>query len=145
MPQAKVIGGGSSINAEVFTRGHPADYDRWASEEGCAGWSFEDVGSPISCGPRATRSSPATWHGTDGPLGVSNIPDPQPMTRAFVQSCQQFGMPYNPDFNGPVQEGAGVYQTTTRTAPLFGRGRISQAGAAPAEPDREDRLPASAA
>ena len=113
--QARVIGGGSSINAEVFTRGNPVDYDRWATEEGCEGWSFEDVrkffirseGNTILAGK---------WHGTDGPLGVSNIPDPQPMTRAFVQSCQELGIPYNPDFNGETQAGAGAYQTTTRHA-----------------------------
>ena len=111
--QGKVIGGGSSINAEVFTRGNPADYDRWANEEGAEGWAFKDIqkyfirseGNTILAGD---------WHGTDGPLGVSNIPDPQPTARAFVQSCQEFGIPYNPDFNGKVQEGAGIYQTTTR-------------------------------
>ena len=111
--QARVIGGGSSINAEVFTRGNPVDYDRWADQEGCEGWAFKDVrkyflrseGNAILSGD---------WHGTDGPLAVSNIPDPQPMTRAFVQSCQELGIPYNPDFNGPVQAGCGVYQTTTR-------------------------------
>ncbi len=111
--QARVIGGGSSINAEVFTRGNPADYDRWAEQEGCDGWAFNDIqryflrseGNAILSGG---------WHGTDGPLAVSNIPDPQPMTRAFVQSCQEFGIPYNPDFNGQVQAGCGVYQTTTR-------------------------------
>ena len=111
--QARVIGGGSSINAQVFTRGNPADFDRWASEEGCAGWAFRDVrnyflrseGNSILAGE---------WHGTDGPLGVSNLPDCQKVTRAFVQSCQEWGMPYNPDFNGPVQAGAGVYQVTTR-------------------------------
>ncbi len=74
--QARVLGGGSSINAEVFTRGHPADYDRWV-EEGAAGWSFNDIrkyflrseGNSILSGE---------WHGTEGPLGVSNTPDPQP-------------------------------------------------------------------
>ena len=55
-------------------------------------------------------------HGTEGPLGVSNLQTPQPITRAFVQSCQQFGIPYNPDFNGPVQEGTGIYQMTIRNA-----------------------------
>lgn len=112
--QARVLGGGSSINAEVFTRGHPADYDRWV-EEGAAGWGFADIrkyflrseGNSILSGE---------WHGTEGPLGVSNTPDPQPMTRAFLRSCQELGIPYNPDFNGPVQEGAGVYQTTTKNA-----------------------------
>jgi choline dehydrogenase-like flavoprotein len=110
--QARVLGGGSSINAEIFTRGHATDYDRWV-EEGAEGWGYDDIrkyflrseGNTILSGP---------WHGTDGPLGVSNIATPNAMTRAFVQSCQEAGIPYNPDFNGPVQQGAGTYQTTTR-------------------------------
>lgn len=110
--QAKVLGGGSSINAEVFTRGHPSDYDRWV-EEGAEGWGFSDIRKYFLRSEGNSILSGA-WHGTDGPLGVSNIPAPQAMTRAFVQSCQEFGIPYNPDFNGPVQEGAGVYQTTTK-------------------------------
>lgn len=111
--QARVLGGGSSINAEIFTRGHPSDYDRWAEEEGAEGWAFKDIRKYFLRSEGNTILSGA-WHGTDGPLGVSNIPDPNPMTRAFVQSCQEAGMPYNPDFSGAVQEGAGVYQTTTR-------------------------------
>ena len=110
--QARVIGGGSSINAQIFTRGHPSDYDRWAKEEGCEGWSFGEIQQYFLRSEGNTILSGA-WHGTDGPLKVSNIPDPQPVTMAFVQSCQELGMPYNPDFNGRVQEGAGVYQTTT--------------------------------
>ena len=113
--QARVIGGGSSINAEVFTRGNPADYDRWAFEEGCAGWAFKDIQKYFLRSEGNTHLS-GDWHGTDGPLGVSNVPDPQPMTRAFVQSCQELGIPYNPDFNGAVQAGAGIYQTTTLNA-----------------------------
>lgn len=111
--QARVIGGGSSINAEVFTRGNPADYDRWAQEEGCPGWAFDDIRDYFIRSEGNTVLS-GDWHGTDGPLGVSNIPDPQPMTRAFVQSCQEYGIPYSPDFNGAQQAGCGVYQTTTR-------------------------------
>ncbi len=111
--QARVIGGGSSINAEIYTRGHPSDFDRWATEEGAEGWSAKEAlpyflrseGNTILAGP---------LHGTDGPLGVSNIPAPQQTTQAFVQSAQEYGIPYNPDFNGAVQEGAGVYQTTTK-------------------------------
>lgn len=111
--QARVIGGGSSINAEVFTRGHPSDYDRWAREEGCDGWSFDEIRQYFIRSEGNTILS-GDWHGTDGPLGVSNIPDLQPMTRAFVQSCQELGIPYNPDFNGEVQAGCGGYQTTTK-------------------------------
>lgn len=113
--QARVLGGGSSINAEVFTRGDPSDYDRWANDEGCEGWSFDDVKKYFIRSEGNTILS-GDWHGTDGPLGVSNLADPQPMTRAFVQSCQEMGMPYNPDFNGPNQAGTGVYQTTTKNA-----------------------------
>lgn len=112
--QARVIGGGSSINAEIFTRGHPSDYDRWAEEEGCDGWGFAEIQKYFLRSEGNTILS-GDWHGTDGPLGVSNIPDPQPMTRAFVQSCQEAGIPYNPDFNGATQAGAGVYQTTTKS------------------------------
>lgn len=111
--QAKVLGGGSSINAEIFTRGHPSDYDRWADEEGAEGWAFADIQKYFLRSEGNTVFS-GGWHGTDGPLGVSAIPDPNPLSRAFVQSCQEFGMPYNPDFNGESQEGAGLYQTTTR-------------------------------
>jgi len=110
--QARVLGGGSSINAEIFTRGCPFDYDRWV-EEGAEGWGAEEVkryfhrleGNSIFSGD---------LHGTDGPLSVSNLHEPNLLTRAFVQSCQELGMPYNPDFNGKTQEGAGIYQTTLR-------------------------------
>ncbi|MBP0581207.1 GMC family oxidoreductase N-terminal domain-containing protein [Labrys sp. LIt4] len=111
--QAKVIGGGSSINAEIYTRGHAADFDRWAGEEGAAGWSFKEV-LPYFIRSEGNTILSGEMHGADGPLGVSNLPDPQPMSRAFVQACQEFGMPYNPDFNGRAQEGAGIYQTTIR-------------------------------
>ena len=110
--QARVLGGGSSINAEIFTRGHPTDYDRWV-EEGAKGWGFQDIQKYFLRSEGNSVLSGA-WHGTDGPLGVSNVPDPNPTTLAFIRSCQELGLPYNPDFNGAQQEGAGVYQTTTR-------------------------------
>lgn len=110
--QAKVLGGGSSINAEIFTRGHPSDYDRWVTE-GAEGWGAKDVLKYFLRSEGNTILSGAL-HGTDGPLGVSNLPDPNPLSRAFVQSCQERGIPYNPDFNGEKQEGAGFYQTTIK-------------------------------
>jgi choline dehydrogenase len=112
--QARVLGGGSSINAEVFTRGCPEDYDAWATEYGCTGWSFKDV-QPLFLRSEDNDTLAGPFHGNGGPQGVSNIA-PHRMTRAFVQACQQLGMPYNPDFSGPRQEGAGPYQTFTRNA-----------------------------
>ena len=110
--QARVIGGGSSINAEIYTRGTPSDYDRWV-EEGAEGWSFDEIRKYFIRSEGNTMLA-GEWHGTEGELGVSNVPQPQPMTRAFVQACQERGIPFNPDFNGAVQEGSGPYQTTTR-------------------------------
>jgi choline dehydrogenase-like flavoprotein len=113
--QGRVLGGGSSINAEVFTRGCPEDYDAWADEYGCAGWSFRDI-QPYFLKSEDNDTYSGKWHGVGGPLGVSSLSPPHRLTRAFVQACQQVGIPYNPDFNGPRQEGAGPYQTTTRDA-----------------------------
>ncbi|RWR05159.1 GMC family oxidoreductase [Paenirhodobacter populi] len=110
--QARVLGGGSSINAEVFTRGHPSDYDRWV-EEGAEGWSFNEV-LPYFLRSEGNNTLAGEMHGTEGPLGVSSQTAPNTLTRAFVQACQEYGIPFNPDFNGAVQEGAGPYQTTTR-------------------------------
>ena len=112
--QARVIGGGSSINAEVFTRGHPSDYDRWEQNEGCQGWAFKDI-QKYFLRSEGNSVFADEWHGTEGPIGVSNL-SPQAMTLAFVQSCQQLGIPYNPDFNGANQAGSGVYQTTISDA-----------------------------
>lgn len=113
--QARVIGGGSSINAAVYTRGTRADYDRWAQEHGCDGWSFDEV-MPYFLRSEGNTALSDAWHGTAGPLGVSNVISPQPMTRAFVEACQQLGIPHTADFNGETQQGAGIYQTTTRNA-----------------------------
>ena len=113
--QAKVLGGGSSVNAQVFTRGHPSDYDRWAEQEGCAGWSFADI-QPYFLKSEGNEIFSGDWHGSEGPLGVSNLTQLQPMTQAFIRACQENGLPYNPDFNGPSQAGAGAYQVTVRNA-----------------------------
>ena len=110
--QGRVIGGGSSVNAEVFTRGCPEDYDRWANEEGCDGWAFRDVQKYfLRAEDNDTLAGP--FHGNGGPLGVSTL-TPHPLTRTFVRACQEYGIPYSADFNGAQQEGAGIYQTTTR-------------------------------
>ncbi|MEJ8854837.1 GMC family oxidoreductase N-terminal domain-containing protein [Variovorax robiniae] len=110
--QARVLGGGGSINAEVFTRGCAQDYDAWANDFGCDGWSFEEL-LPLFRRSEDNDTLSGPLHGIGGPLGVSNGA-PHRMTQAFVQACQQMGMPYNPDFNGATQAGAGAYQTTTR-------------------------------
>ncbi|HEX2528137.1 MAG TPA: GMC family oxidoreductase N-terminal domain-containing protein [Geminicoccus sp.] len=110
--QGRVIGGSSSINAQIYTRGAREDYDRWANEEGCPGWSFDEV-KPLFVRAEDNDTFADDLHGVGGPLGVSQLA-PQMLTRTFVRACQQAGIPYNADFNGAKQAGSGVYQTTIR-------------------------------
>lgn len=111
-PQARVLGGGSSINAQVFTRGCPEDYDGWANEEGCAGWSYADV-NPYFRRSEGNDTFAGPHHGIDGPQGISSG-SPHPLTRAFVRAAQEAGLPFRADFNAGEQQGAGFYQTFTR-------------------------------
>ena len=109
--QAKVIGGGSSINAQLYTRGVPADYDEWVSEEGAAGWSYREV-LPYFKRAENNQRFANEFHAYGGPLGVSNPISPLPICEAFFQAGQELGIPFNPDFNGARQEGLGYYQLT---------------------------------
>ncbi len=112
-PQARVLGGGSSINAEIYTRGCPEDYDDWSSQYGCKGWAWKDLKQYFIKSEGNNRLG-GTEHGVDGPLSVSDQVNPNPVSQAYVQGCMDFGMPFNPDFNSGKQAGAGLYQATTR-------------------------------
>jgi choline dehydrogenase-like flavoprotein len=111
--QARVIGGGSSINAQIYTRGNALDYDAWATEAGCDGWSYRDL-LPYFRRAEGNERMGGDYHGTDGPLGVSMPRATLPVCDAFLRAAQEYGMPYNPDFNGARQAGAGFYQLTQR-------------------------------
>jgi choline dehydrogenase-like flavoprotein len=113
--QAKVIGGGSSINAQLYTRGHPLDYDEWAAELGCSGWSYSEV-LPYFMRAEDNQTFANAYHSYGGPLGVSNPLATLPICDAFFRAAQELGIPYNHDFNGAVQEGIGPYQLTQKNA-----------------------------
>ena len=113
LAQGKVLGGGGSINAQVFTRGAHEDYDEWAAKFGCDGWSYEEIKKYFLRAECNERLS-APHHGTDGPIGVSDLVNPHPLSKAWVQAGQEYGLPYNSDFNGDSQFGVGYYQTTTK-------------------------------
>ncbi len=114
-PQGRVLGGGSSINAMVYTRGNALDYDTWETEHGCQGWSYKDVLPYFRRAEDNDRFS-NEYHGTGGPLGVSDLITPHPLSKVYVQAAQEAGIPYNPDFNGTKQDGCGLYQVTQRHA-----------------------------
>ncbi|MEP9389327.1 GMC family oxidoreductase N-terminal domain-containing protein [Mesorhizobium sp. KR9-304] len=113
--QAKVIGGGSSINAQIYTRGNARDYDAWEKEEGLPGWGYRDV-LPYFKRAENNERYANDFHGDQGPLGVSNPIAPLPICEAYFRAGQEMGIPFNPDFNGARQEGVGYYQLTQRNA-----------------------------
>ena len=113
--QAKVIGGGSSINAQIYTRGNRRDYDNWAENHACTGWSYAEVLPYFKRGEGNDRFENA-YHGVGGPLGVSVPRATLPICDAFLRAGQEWGMPLNPDFNGESQAGVGFYQLTQRDA-----------------------------
>jgi choline dehydrogenase-like flavoprotein len=111
--QAKVIGGGSTINAQLYTRGNAADYDLWASEDGCAGWDYRSV-LPYFKRAEDNQRFADDYHSYGGPIGVSMPAAPLPICDAYIRAGQELGIPYNHDFNGRQQAGVGFYQLTQR-------------------------------
>jgi choline dehydrogenase len=113
-PRGKLLGGSSSINAMVWIRGHPADYEEWGAEN--PGWGWDDCLSAY----RAIEDNEAgadEWRGQGGPLFISaNTRGLHPLVQNYVAACGQAGLAENRDFNGAQQEGAGVYQMTIKNA-----------------------------
>lgn len=112
MVQASVLGGGSSVNAMIYIRGVPSDYDQWR-DSGAAGWGYEDV-LPYFLRAEDNERFCNENHGVGGPLGVSDISNIHPLTKAWLKACQQAGLPYNEDFNSGDPTGCGLYQITAR-------------------------------
>lgn len=111
IPQGRTLGGGSSINAMLYVRGQPEDYDGWR-DLGCPGWGWDDV-LPVFRRLERNERLAGERHGDSGPLPVSDPRHRHPLSLAYVRAAQQAGYRYNDDFNGERQEGVGFYQTTT--------------------------------
>ncbi|MGJ5040245.1 MULTISPECIES: GMC family oxidoreductase [unclassified Bradyrhizobium] len=111
-PRGKVLGGSSSINGLLYVRGQHEDYDRWR-QRGNVGWGYDDVLPYFKRAENQSRGADV-YHGVDGPLPVSDWRHEDPLSEAFVKAAVEAGLPFNGDFNGASQEGAGFFQTTTR-------------------------------
>ena len=110
-PRGKVLGGSSSINAMVYVRGHPNDYEQWAKVAPDWGWS--DV-LPYFQKMETWGGRRSTIRGNTGPVNVSDMENlVHPLTQKYLEAGQQLGFAHNPDYNGTEMEGVTVYQTTT--------------------------------
>jgi choline dehydrogenase len=111
-PRGEVLGGCSSINGLVYIRGQPEDFRHWR-QLGNPGWDWDDV-LPYFMRAEDQERGPDALHGVGGPLAVSDIKHQHPLCEAYIQACDELGIPRNSDFNGVSQEGAGYFQLTNR-------------------------------
>jgi choline dehydrogenase len=111
-PRGKVLGGSSSINFLLYTRGNHHDYDRWQSL-GNPGWSYQDVLPYFKKSENQQRGA-SEYHGVDGELSVTDVIAPNAISQRFVDASVTLGYGRNPDFNGIQQSGAGLFQFTVK-------------------------------
>src|SRR3984893_13028592 len=105
MALGHVLGGGTSINAMVWTRGMQRDYDAWA-KNGAKGWSFADV-LPVFKSQEDWEGGANEFRGAGGPIHIRRAKDPHPLAPAFLDGAREMGMPILDDVNGPMLQGAG--------------------------------------
>jgi choline dehydrogenase len=112
-PRGKVLGGSSSINAMVYVRGQPADFNDWAAA-GNPGWSWPEVLRYF----KKLEDHPwgaSEYHGAGGPVGISDVSrSVHPLCGTFLRACDELGIPQTRDFNGAQPEGAGLWQVTIK-------------------------------
>jgi len=111
-PRGRTLGGSSSINYMIYTRGHRSDYDRWR-DLGNAGWGYDEV-LPYFKRAEHNERLDNVFHGRGGPLNVADHIFRHPLSEMFVASAAAAGIPRNHDFNGAEQEGCGFYQLTQK-------------------------------
>jgi choline dehydrogenase-like flavoprotein len=112
-PRGKVMGGSSSINAMVYTRGNAQDYNSW-SALGNVGWSYQEVLPYFKKSEHNECFGANAYRGVGGPLNVSYLRSPSPLNKAFIQACNEQGIPFNPDYNGEHQYGVAPGQVTQK-------------------------------
>ena len=111
-PRGKMLGGCSSSNAMIYTRGHASDYDHW-EKLGNKGWSYNNILPYFKKAQHQERGADE-YHGVSGPLNVADVSEYSGISQVFLKAGQEVGYEYNPDFNGKQQEGVGPFQVTQK-------------------------------
>jgi choline dehydrogenase-like flavoprotein len=112
IPRGKGLGGSSSMNAMLYVRGNPLDYDGWAAA-GASGWGWDEV-RPYFLRAEDNQRGASEHHAVGGPLRVEDERSPRPLTGRFLAACEEAGIPRIDDYNGPEQDGASLVQVTQR-------------------------------
>jgi choline dehydrogenase len=117
IPRGRALGGSSSMNAMLYVRGRPLDYDGWEAQ-GAPGWGYADV-LPYFIKAEDNVRGPSEFHGTGGPLRVSEQRSPRPMSRRLLDASEAAGIPRIADYNGPEQDGVSMFQVTQKGGARF--------------------------
>ena len=117
IPRGKTLGGSSSMNAMLYVRGRPLDYDGWEAQ-GAPGWGYRDV-LPYFIRAEDNSRGPSEWHGVGGPLKVSEQRSPRPLDRRLIDAFQASGIRWTADYNGPEQDGVSMFQVTQQGGRRF--------------------------
>jgi choline dehydrogenase len=111
--RGKILGGSSSINGQIFQRGNPLDYERWAADPGMASWDYAHCLPYFKRMETCLAAAPDDpWRGRDGPLVLERGPATNPLFRAFFAACQEAGYQLTDDVNGYRQEGFAPFDRT---------------------------------
>jgi choline dehydrogenase len=121
-PRGKMVGGSGALNAMIYIRGLPSDYDGW-NAGGATGWAWKDVFPAFLKSENNPRYGNSPCHGIGGPLTISDVPYVDATERLWMEAAQAAGLPFNDDFNGEVQEGVGLFQLTVKDGERFGTGK----------------------
>jgi choline dehydrogenase len=121
-PRGKMVGGSGALNAMIYIRALPSDYDGWAAN-GANGWAWQDVFPAFLKSEDNARFGNSPYHRVGGPLTISDVPHVDPTERVWLEAAHAAGLPLNDDFNGPVQEGVGFFQLTVKDGERFGTGK----------------------
>jgi choline dehydrogenase len=137
-PRGRLIGGSSSVNAMVYMRGQPADYDHWR-QLGNAGWSYDDVLPYYKKAERNERLHDG-FHGADGPLNVAERPYTNPLSHVFVEAAQQAGPAVQSGFQRRRATGLRALSGDAEKRPALERGiRLSASSGGAREPHHSDQ------
>ena len=120
IPRGKSLGGSSSMNAMLYVRGRPLDYDLWV-KAGAEGWGWDDV-LPYFLRSEDNSRGASEFHAAGGPLRVSDQRSPRSYDTKILDACQAAGIPYTPDYNGPEQDGVSMFQVTQRNGRRWSAG-----------------------
>lgn len=118
-PRGRMVGGSGALNAMIYIRALPSDYDGWAAD-GATGWGWRDVFPVFLKSEDNARFGNSPYHRAGGELRVSDVPHVDPTERLWLEAAQAAGLPYNDDFNGERQDGVGFFQLTVKQGERFG-------------------------